>query len=160
MNYKKMIGVSSSFLFLILIALKFQNCGASVDGENSLVSSDSEQVIVDDLNKEKVAFAETLIVVRDDADETLFHGNCQRKADGLVLVSKLLDSETREEIASTSTECLRGGFSIKVPKILDLSCTKDYVLAVESINGDQAALSVRRKCAPITKVFLEEEKTE
>jgi len=158
MNYKKAIGMSSSLLFLILIAFKFQNCGQAGAGDASdPVFIDGDQAIVDDLGTQKVSFEEQLIIVRDDADETIFHGTCARTSSGLVLVAKVVDVETREEITSISSECYPGGFTLNVPKISDLSCEKDYALSVESVNGDKALLNLRRKCEPLTKIFVNSE---
>ncbi len=146
------IKVSFIILLLSVILVQFQNCGSPPEGSDEVYSSSNDDMtpgLVDDLPNRKLAFVESLVVSKHDADVINYDGLCSRDSHDQTVEWVVVDLKNDDEVIAGETKCIRGGFRISVQNMLDLECGVDYKL-IPYIDENSDDVLIRRKCEPIS----------
>lgn len=144
---------------LLFIMVKFQNCAPQGVEPTTVTQSDGEMRVVDDWVDQKVNFVESLVVLHDQSEQAAVDGLCDRTAHGEKLDWRIQGQASEVnggQIESGQSFCERGGFRLAFHEIQSLKCNQDYHLSVNDEEGGQDELILRRKCAPLSAIEVNE----
>ncbi len=151
MNLKKAISISFTILCLSLIIFQFQNCAAPSDTSDGSANEDGSAGLIDDLVNQKLAFVESLIVIKHDKGTINFDGLCDKDTNGKDVEWEIYGIESDELIQDGVSKCIRGGFRITSDQMSKIDCSVDHKLQA-FVGKNQDSVVVRKKCEPLNVV--------
>ena len=144
MNYRRWIHLSALSLFMLIIIVKFQNCGSPPQFDSSTFHEDPEMRIADDWAQMKLSFIEDpKVLIQHTLEQMNFLGLCHGNTKNDQIIWEV--SFNGELIRSGEILCQRGGFQIPINSLYDLECGKDYYLSA-ALGNEFDEVIIHRQC--------------